>query len=188
MRAFEQLLALLGLILLSPLFFVVFILTVTTNKSSPLFIQKRMGRDKILFSLVKFRTMKPNTRSVATHELDVSAVTALGGVLRVSKIDELPQLLNVLKGEMSFVGPRPCLPNQAELIAAREKFGVFKVRPGITGLAQIRGIDMSTPQLLAQTDAEMIRTMNLANYCKYIFLTLLGKGRGDRVVQGRLQR
>jgi lipopolysaccharide/colanic/teichoic acid biosynthesis glycosyltransferase len=98
-------------------------------------------------------------------------------------LDELPQLWNVLVGDMSLVGPRPNLFNQTELIEERQKRGVYGIRPGITGLAQINKIDMSTPQLLAETDARMIAQLNVWNYFKYIFLTVFGKGFGDRVVQ-----
>jgi len=101
--------------------------------------------------------------------------------LRRSKLDELPQLWNVLKGEMSLVGPRPCLPSQTELIAARERLGVYAVRPGITGLAQVNGIDMSTPELLAKTDAHMMRTLNLGHYLRYLVQTVVGKGGGDAI-------
>ena len=146
-------------------------------------MQRRIGRDKKPFTLIKFRTMRPETGSVATHEVDPDQVTTWGKLLRKTKIDELPQLWNVLKGEMSLVGPRPCLPNQIELIEARRKLAVLTIPPGITGLAQIRGIDMSTPDLLAKTDAEMIRTLNLGNYFKYILLTVCGWGRGDRVIE-----
>ena len=125
--------------------------------------------------------MKPETRSVGTHEVYPAQVTVWGGFLRKTKIGELPQLWNVLLGDMSLVGPRPCLPNQTQLIHARQKLGVFGVCPGITGSAQIQGIDMSTPDLLAKTDAEMIRTMSLFNYLKYILLTVCGWGRGDKV-------
>jgi len=119
-----------------------------------------------------------------THFLNKEAYLTIGKILRKIKIDEVPQVLNVLKGEMSFVGPRPCLPNQTALIQERKRLGVFNVRPGITGLAQIQGIDMSTPDLLAKTDAEMIRTMSLFNYFKYIFRTICGSGFGDRVGKG----
>lgn len=147
---------------------------------SPLFQQVRVGRSQRPFVLVKFRTMRSGTESVATHLVNAGAVTRFGKFLRRTKLDELPQLWNVLKGEMSLVGPRPCLPSQSELIAARAACGVFNVRPGITGLAQINGIDMSDPRLLAETDRDMIESMSLANYFHYIFLTLAGRGSGDR--------
>ena len=101
--------------------------------------------------------------------------------MRRNKLDELPQLWNVLCGEMSLVGPRPCLYNQEVLIVKRARCGVFDVRPGITGMAQINGIDMSTPDLLSKTDSEMISSMSVVNYFKYIFLTLCGRGRGDKI-------
>ncbi len=151
------------------------------DTGSPLFFQERVGRNKRPFVLVKFRTMKIDTASVASHLASTSSITKLGELLRKTKLDELPQLWNVLKGEMSLVGPRPGLFNQEELTAAREKHGVFNVRPGITGLAQVNEIDMSTPELLAETDEKMIRSMSVENYFKYILQTVTGKGSGDRV-------
>jgi lipopolysaccharide/colanic/teichoic acid biosynthesis glycosyltransferase len=112
---------------------------------------------------------------------NADAVTPYGGFLRRSKLDELPQLWNVLKGEMSLVGPRPCLFNQEELIAERAKRRVFDARPGVTGLAQVRGVDMSTPSLLAETDAEMLENLSISHYFKLILVTLLGNGAGDRI-------
>ena len=126
--------------------------------------------------------MRVDTASVASHLADSAAITAFGKFLRRTKLDELPQLWNVLKGDMSLVGPRPCLFNQTELIAERDKRGVFSVRPGITGLAQVSQIDMSTPVLLAETDSKMIATLSLRTYFNYIVATVLGKGGGDRVV------
>lgn len=153
------------------------------DTGAPVFRQTRVGRNKKPFTLVKFRTMRPNTASVATHLADASAVTPLGSFLRKSKLDELPQLWNVLKGEMSLVGPRPCLFNQEELIQERDQRGVFKARPGITGLAQVHGIDMSTPELLAETDARMLSSLTIKDYFRYIFMTISGRGAGDRVVK-----
>lgn len=151
------------------------------DTGSPIFRQERVGRYKKPFTLVKFRTMKTDTASVASHLASASAITPFGGFLRKTKLDELPQLWNVLKGEMSLVGPRPCLFNQQELIAEREQRGVLNFRPGITGLAQVNEIDMSTPELLAETDQKMLSRLSIKDYFKYIFMTVAGKGSGDRV-------
>ena len=99
----------------------------------------------------------------------------------IRKLDELPQLWNVLVGDMSLVGPRPNLFNQAELIHERDKLSIYSVRPGITGLAQISNIDMSTPKSLAVTDAKMIRDMSVSSYFRYILMTVSGRGQGDRI-------
>ena len=179
-RLFDIFFALLGLFFLSPLLLLLWIIAWLENRS-PLFKQQRVGRDRVPFVLVKFRTMRPDTASVATHLADASAVTPFGRFLRRTKLDELPQLWNVLRGEMSLVGPRPCLFNQQELMTHRAAMGVFSARPGITGLAQIQGIDMSTPELLAKTDAEMLASFTSLDYFRYIFLTVLGRGSGDRV-------
>lgn len=151
------------------------------DTGSPIFRQQRVGRYQKPFTLLKFRTMKVDTAHVASHLASKSSITNLGNFLRRTKLDELPQLWNVLKGEMSLVGPRPCLFSQDELIAEREQRGVFDVRPGITGLAQINEIDMSTPELLAETDARMLSTLSNKMYCHYILATLKGAGAGDRV-------
>lgn len=151
------------------------------DTGSPIFRHVRVGRNKKPFTLVKFRTMKVDTASVASHLASASAITPFGGFLRKTKLDELPQLWNVLKGEMSLVGPRPGLFNQQELTDARDNMGVFNARPGITGLAQVSDIDMSTPELLAETDAKMLQNLSIADYFKYILMTVTGKGRGDRV-------
>jgi lipopolysaccharide/colanic/teichoic acid biosynthesis glycosyltransferase len=181
-RFFDVIFSLVGLTLGFPLLLILGVIGWFDTRS-PLFRQIRVGRHQKPFVLVKFRTMKVGTASVATHLASSSSITPFGKFLRKTKLDELPQLWNVLKGEMSLVGPRPGLFNQEELTRARSQFNVFDVRPGITGLAQIKGIDMSTPELLAETDREMIDTMSLKNYFRYILLTVLGKGAGDRVVQ-----
>lgn len=172
--------SLVGLLFASPIL-VLLALIGFFDTGSPIFRQERVGKNKKPFILVKFRTMKKNTASVASHLASASSITKFGRFLRKTKLDELPQLWNVLKGEMSLVGPRPGLFNQEELTAAREVKGVFDVRPGITGLAQINEIDMSTPELLAETDAKMIKTLNLRSYFQYILMTVTGKGSGDRV-------
>jgi lipopolysaccharide/colanic/teichoic acid biosynthesis glycosyltransferase len=153
------------------------------DTGSPIFIQERVGRNKKPFKLIKFRTMSVGTASVASHLASSSSITPFGNFLRKTKIDELPQLWNVLKGEMSLVGPRPNLYNQEELISERDSRGVYDVRPGITGLAQVNEIDMSTPELLAMTDKKMILSLTLGHYFKYILQTVTGSGSGDRVVK-----
>ena len=125
--------------------------------------------------------MKIQTPNTASHLVNSDSITSIGFVLRRYKLDELPQLVNVLLGDMSLVGPRPNLPNQHDLIRARRQKNIFDVRPGLTGLATIKNIDMSDPILLATTDLQMIQTLNLLNYFKYIFLTIFGHGRGDAV-------
>jgi len=179
-RVFDLAFSLLGLVFGFPVLLLL-VLIGLFDTGSPIFRQERVGRNKKLFTLVKFRTMRKDTASVATHLASSSSITKFGHFLRKTKLDELPQLWNVLKGDMSLVGPRPCLPNQLELIAERERRGVFTVRPGITGLAQVNEIDMSTPEFLAVTDEQMIETLNFKNYFSYILQTVLGKGRGDRI-------
>lgn len=179
-RVFDFTFSFLGLVFGLPVLLVIYIIGLF-DTGSPLFWQQRVGRHQRAFTLVKFRTMKTDTVSVASHLASVSSITKLGAFLRRTKLDELPQLWNVLKGEMSLVGPRPGLFNQEELTIERAKRGVFDARPGITGLAQVNDIDMSTPELLAETDARMIREMTVKDYFRYIFQTISGKGKGDRV-------
>ena len=169
-----------GLVAASPLL-ITAIIVGYFDTGSPLFVQERIGKDQKPFKLVKFRTMKVTTESVASHLVDNTSITKLGKILRKTKLDELPQLVNVLKGEMSLVGPRPNLLNQEDLIKARADQGVYDVLPGITGLAQLSGVDMSTPEHLAKVDKEMIDTLSLRNYFSYIIGTALGKGSGDAV-------
>ena len=125
--------------------------------------------------------MSIGTGNYATHLVDPRSISMIGKFLRKTKIDELPQLWNVLKGEMSIVGPRPCLTSQKELIKARLKFNIYRTKPGITGVAQINGIDMSDPLLLAETERKMLRNFNILSYFYYIILTVFGFGLGDRV-------
>jgi len=179
-RLFDIVLSLAGLVLGTAVFILLWALAWMDTKS-PLFMQERVGLHQKPFTLVKFRTMRLDTASVATHLADASSVTKLGHFLRRSKLDELPQLWNVLKGEMSLVGPRPCLFNQTELIEERASRGVFAARPGITGLAQLNGIDMSTPRLLAETDEQMLKGLGVVAYFTYIIRTVTGAGRGDRI-------
>ena len=160
------------LFLFIPLLFFILPLFLFEIKSL-FFFQKRIGLNLKIFTLIKFRTMKIHTKSSATHLVNTSNITYFGHFLRKSKLDETPQLLNVLIGHMSLVGPRPCLRNQIRLIIERKKRGIFKVKPGITGLAQVSGINMSKPVLLAKIDLRMIKQMNLLYYFYYIFKTVL---------------
>lgn len=170
-RLFDFTFSFIGLIILSPLIILLWIIGIFEN-GSPIILQERVGYNQKLFILIKFRTMKMNAKTVATHLVDNSMITSYGHFLRLTKLDELPQLINVLLGDMSIIGPRPCLSNQKKLINERETRGVFKVKPGLTGLAQISGINMKTPTLLAKTDLKMINQMNFYYYFYYIFKTI----------------
>lgn len=149
------------------------------DKANPFFMQTRVGKEQRPFTLYKLRTMAVNTGDIASHEVSAIQITKFGDLLRRTKVDELPQLINVLLGHMSLVGPRPCLPVQKELIDEREKRNVFAMRPGITGPAQVASIDMSTPVLLAETDATYLTTQNFAGDLKLMLQTVTGSGQGD---------
>ena len=179
-RIFDFLLAFIGLIILMPLIILIFLILYFENKS-PLFFQERVGKNLKVFTLIKFRTMATGTKDCPTHLVDPSRITLIGSFLRKTKMDEIPQLWNVLRGEMTFVGPRPCLPSQIELIKFRKKLKVDTFLPGITGLAQIKGIDMSNPLLLTKTELKMMQKFNLIYYFYFIFKTIIGNGSGDRV-------
>lgn len=179
-RVIDLTVSFIGFLILLPILILIIILGYF-DTGSPIFCQTRVGKNQQPFMLFKFRTMALDTESVATHLASASSVTKLGHFLRKTKLDELPQLINVLKGEMSLVGPRPCLFNQQELIAERESRGVFKVLPGITGLAQVNNIDMSAPKRLAEWDQKMIQCLTLKRYFTYIVQTIIGGGAGDRV-------
>jgi len=179
-RFLDVVIAFIGLLLLSPIIFTLFLIGLF-DTGQPIFRQTRVGKHQQPFELLKFRSMRLDTTSVATHLADESAITPFGQFLRRTKLDELPQLCNVLKGDMSLVGPRPCLFNQAALITARQNKGVLDVLPGITGLAQVNGIDMSDPERLAEWDERMLQELTIIDYFKYLTLTVLGRGSGDRV-------
>lgn len=179
-RLLDVLFSLLGLVCGFPVL-VLLTLVGYFDTGSPIFRQERVGKHQKPFTLVKFRTMAVNTESVATHLASSASITRFGQFLRKTKLDELPQLWNVLKGDMSLVGPRPGLFNQKELTSERAKRDIYNARPGITGLAQVNEIDMSTPKLLAETDQKMLKSLTLADYFRYILMTVVGKGSGDRV-------
>jgi len=183
-RLFDALACGLFLLFFWPILLLVMITIRIETPGPAIFKQLRVGKNQRLFTCYKLRTMYSGTADLPTHEVSVSSITALGERLRRFKIDELPQLYNVLVGDMSLVGPRPCLPAQLELVEARQRLGVFEVRPGITGLAQIQGIDMSNENRLAEVDERYVRTQSLAGDFKLIWATLRGQGLGvDQVIR-----
>ncbi len=178
---------LLGLVILGPatLLCLPCIIAIRLESTGPgLFRQVRVGRRQRPFTLYKLRTMTVDTGDRASHEVSAAQITRIGNFLRRTKLDELPQVLNVLLGQMSFVGPRPCLPSQTELVAERQARGVFGIRPGVTGPAQIAGIDMSTPVELAEADAAYMQTRSFAGDLRLLWATARGSGRGDAVTRG----
>ncbi|SMX45333.1 hybrid nucleoside-diphosphate sugar epimerase/sugar transferase [Octadecabacter ascidiaceicola] len=169
------------LILLFWLLIIAWVVVKMESSGPGIFVQKRVGRKQRSFKLYKFRTMNVGTPDIGTHEACVSAVTRSGVFLRKTKIDELPQVLNVLLNQMSFVGPRPCLINQTDLVNEREARKVFSIKGGITGLAQVQNIDMSEPKVLAITDADYVAMRTILLDVKLLVMTALGKGQGDKV-------
>ena len=179
-RLVDFIAAFIGIVVLSP-FILLIVIILFLEHRKPFFIQKRVGKNRVEFTLIKFRSMSPKAANLPTHEISADLITRTGKLIRATKLDELPQLWNVLKGEMSLVGPRPCLPTQEELINKRQALGVFKLRPGVTGPAQVKNIDMSTPKKLAQEDSQMVGNLTLFSYLKYVLMTITGSGQGDKV-------
>jgi lipopolysaccharide/colanic/teichoic acid biosynthesis glycosyltransferase len=157
-------------------------IAIKLQSSGPaIFAQERVGRDGRTFTCYKFRTMRLGTPNVGSHDAPRDAITPIGKFMRSSKLDELPQVWNIIRNEISLVGPRPCLPIQTQLIDERRERGVLAVKPGITGLAQVNGIDMSDPARLAKCDARYVRLQSLLLDIRLIISTALGRGNGDRV-------
>ncbi|MEX1033240.1 MAG: sugar transferase, partial [Cellvibrionaceae bacterium] len=153
------------------------------SSSGPaIFAQERVGKHGRIFTCYKFRTMAVGTRQAGTHEVSSASITTAGAFLRRTKLDELPQVINLLKGELRLVGPRPGLPVQDQLYNAREAIGVFAVTPGITGWAQIHDVDMSDPDKLARWDADYIAIRGVLMDLTIIIATGLGRGKGDRTL------
>ena len=159
-----------GLIILFPII-VTLIVLCTIDTGKPFFIQKRVGKHLKPFFMIKFRSMNVNSPSKPTHLISQRYISLLGRIIRYIKFDEIPQLINVIKGEMSIVGPRPCLPSQKKLIKERKKLNIYNHQPGITGLAQIKGIDMSNISQLVTLEDIMLQRMNIKFYIKIILLT-----------------
>lgn len=172
MRFVDYSAAIFGLIFLFPILVILAILIKLDSKGPALFKQQRVGKNGIIFTCLKFRTMAVGTKHVPTHQSSTSSITKIGNILRRTKLDELPQLINVLFGQMALVGPRPGLPNHQELIEARMKTGALDILPGITGLSQIEGIDMSKPTLLAERDGDYAKSKNIFYDINIIIKTL----------------
>lgn len=173
-----------ALVILLFFWWLLLILGIAVKVQSPgpaIFAQERVGRDGKMFVCYKFRTMRLGTPNVGSHDAPPTAVTAIGRFMRSSKLDELPQVWNILRNEISLVGPRPCLPIQTQLIGERRARGVLAIKPGITGLAQIHGLDMSDPVRLAECDERYVRLQSLLLDLRIMVSTALGRGKGDRV-------
>ncbi|MEC5325877.1 sugar transferase [Aurantimonas sp. A3-2-R12] len=178
-RLFDFTVAAIALALLWPVMLATAILVRRSSPGGALFVQPRVGRYEMPFECYKFRTMAVGAPVAGSHAVSSSWVTPLGRRLRSAKLDELPPLFNVLRGDMSLVGPRPCLLNQPAVIEARRKRNVFGVRPGITGPAQLAAIDMSTPEALAEADRGYVDSQSFVGDLRIILSTTLGGGAGD---------
>ena len=183
-RLFDFVLALSAVLLLSPIFLVVALLIKMTSAGPVVYWSDRVGKNNVVFRMPKFRTMLINTPVVATHLLNDPAkfLTPIGSFLRRSSLDELPQLWSILKGDMSFVGPRPALFNQADLIALRTQHGVDRLLPGLTGWAQINGRDELPIPEKVKLDVEYMTRQSFTLDLKIIFLTFFKVLQSDGIV------
>ena len=186
-RIIDFILAFIFLILLSPFFILIALIIKVTSEGPVFFKQKRIGKNKREFYILKFRTMRTDTpKDMPTHLLNnpETYITSIGKILRKTSLDELPQLINILKGEMSFVGPRPALWNQYDLITERDKYGANDVYPGLTGWAQINGRDELPIKVKAKLDGEYVEKLSFWMDVKCFFLTVIRVLQGDGVVEG----
>ena len=186
-RVIDFILSLVGLILLSPVFIILCLWIKLDSKGPILFKQKRFGKNKTFFYIYKFRTMRTDTPSdMPTHMLSDpdQYITRAGKFLRKTSLDELPQIINILKGEMAIIGPRPALWNQDDLIAERDRYNSNKVKPGLTGLAQINGIDELEIEVKAKLDGDYVKHMSFLFDMKCFFGTITSVLKHDGVVEG----
>ena len=183
----DRILALLGLVILSPLFLILVIAIKVDSRGPVLFKQKRVGIHKKYFNILKFRTMRIDTpKDTPTHLLEnpQQYITKVGGFLRKTSLDELPQIINILKGDMAIVGPRPALWNQYDLIAERDKYGANDILPGLTGWAQINGRDELPIDVKARLDGAYVKKMGFRMDLKCIVGTVISVAKQDGVVEG----
>ena len=186
-KVLDIILAFISIILLSPILVLIAILIKLSSKGPVFFKQKRIGKGKSIFYIYKFRTMRTDApKDMPTHLLDNpdAYITGIGKVLRKTSLDELPQLINILKGEMSFIGPRPALWNQYDLIAERDKYGANDVYPGLTGWAQINGRDELPIEIKAKLDGEYVQKMSFIFDVKCFIGTILSVLKREGVVEG----
>ena len=186
-RLLDFIVSLFAIIALSPVFVITSIAIKADSKGPVLFVQKRVGKDKKNFNMYKFRSMRTDTpHDMPTHLLNNpdAFITKVGKFLRKSSLDELPQLFNILKGDMSVVGPRPALWNQDDLIAERDKYNANSIRPGLTGWAQVNGRDELEIDVKAKFDGEYVEKMSLLFDIKCIFNTALQVIKHEGVVEG----
>ncbi len=183
-RVFDVVVALIVACLILPLFAIVFVMVRATSPGAALYWSKRVGRRNVIFLMPKFRTMRIDTPQVATHLLadPASCMTPIGGFLRKTSLDELPQLWSILKGDMSFVGPRPALFNQDDLIAMRREVGVDILLPGLTGWAQVNGRDELPIPEKVRFDAEYLKRMSLWFDLRILVMTFVKAIRSEGVL------
>ena len=190
-RLIDIILSFIGLIILFP-FFIIFAVIIKSESKGPVFFkQKRFGKNKEFFMIYKFRTMRSDTpKDMPTHMLSnaESYITKFGGFMRKTSIDELPQIINILKGDMSIIGPRPALWNQDDLMEERDKYNANSIRPGLTGLAQISGRDELEIPVKAKLDGEYVEKMSLWMDTKLFFKTILKVFKSDGVVEGKVDK
>jgi O-antigen biosynthesis protein WbqP len=187
-RIIDFILSLIAVIGLSPVFVLIALLIKIDSKGPVLFKQKRIGKNKKEFYILKFRTMRIDTpKDMPTHMLQNADIfiTKIGKFLRKTSLDELPQIINILKGEMSIIGPRPALWNQYDLIAERDKYGVNDIIPGLTGWAQINGRDELPIEVKAKLDGEYVQRMSFLFDIKCFFYTIIIVVKSEGVVEGR---
>ena len=173
LNALLKIFTLIGLIILSPIIAIAAILIILEDGSPVFFIQKRIGKDLKIFNIYKLRTMYKTAPNLGTHKVDKSNYLKIGSILRLTKVDELPQLINFIKGELLLIGPRPGLENQLELKNERLKRKVFSITPGISGLGQVLGYDMSDPVKLSKIDSLYIANKSIQLDLKILIATFI---------------
>lgn len=187
-RLLDIILSVIGIVVLSPLLIIISICIKLTSKGPVFFKQRRIGKNKIEFTIYKFRTMRSDTpHNMPTHMLKNanSYITKVGAVLRKTSLDELPQLFNIVKGDMSIIGPRPALWNQEDLINEREKYSANDIRPGLTGWAQVNGRDELEIHVKAKYDGEYVDKISFLFDLKIFFKTIINVFKHDGIVEGR---